>query len=263
MACILRPKCNFLNWYFRCLLPLETVDVEVKVQMMRGIHMFRRDRTTQVIKCNPSSTKLHPYPSLIQKVKTYLELEGKLGPKPRPQPQTQSQPSTITPPQSNIPITRKTPGPKLNEKKRRTRKPAKRRYKVRVIAQPIPKTPVPTAPVNSTPIVPTPTVSTTSTQMPMVKSAATSIPVMVCNLAKGKFDGVPYPTERPQAEEIPSVHISNPPPLEAILNAPTFQVREDTPWPNKESVSISLFEARSDCPIPPTPAPTKMKCCPK
>ena len=103
MACILRPECNFLNRYFRCLLPLETVDVEVKVKMIRGIHTFRRDRMSQIIKCNPWSTKLHPYPSLFQKIKTYLELEGKLGPKPSPQTQTQPQPSTSTPPQSDNP----------------------------------------------------------------------------------------------------------------------------------------------------------------
>ena len=82
MACILKPECNFLHWYFRCLLPLETVDVEVKVKTMRGIYMFRRGNTTQVILCNLWSTRLHPYPSLIRKMKTYLELEGKLGPKP-------------------------------------------------------------------------------------------------------------------------------------------------------------------------------------
>ena len=91
MGCILKPECNFLNRYFRCLLPLETVDVEVKIKMMRGIHTFRRDRTTQVIKCNPWITRLCPYPSLIQKMKTYLELDDKLGPKPRCQNQTQSQ----------------------------------------------------------------------------------------------------------------------------------------------------------------------------
>ena len=28
MACILRPECNFLNGYLRCLLPVETVGVE-------------------------------------------------------------------------------------------------------------------------------------------------------------------------------------------------------------------------------------------
>ena len=64
MAFILKPECNFLNGYFRCLLPLESVDVEVKVKMMRGIHTFRRDRTTQVILCNPWNTRLHPYPHL-------------------------------------------------------------------------------------------------------------------------------------------------------------------------------------------------------
>ena len=53
MACILKPECNFLHGYFRHLLPIETVDVEVKVKMMRGIHTFRRDQTTQVITCNP------------------------------------------------------------------------------------------------------------------------------------------------------------------------------------------------------------------
>ena len=173
-------------------------------------------------------------------------MEGKHGPKPRPLTQTQSQPSTSYPPPNNKPITRKAPGPKMNEKKRRTRVSAKRRFKVKVTAQPIPTTPMTTTPVNLTPIVSTPTVATTSTLTPMVKSATTSIPVTLYNLAKGRFDGVPFPTERSQAEEIPSAHNSNPPPLEAIPNAPNFQVREDTPWPNTESASLNLFEARPD-----------------
>ena len=230
MACILRPECNFLNGYFRCLLPLETVDIEVKIKMMRGIHTFRRDRTTQFIKCNPWSKRSVLIP-LIQKMKTYLELEDKLSPKPRLQPQTQPLLSTSAPSQSNTNfVTRKPLGPNMSEqKKTRTKVPTRRRYKVRVIAQPIPTTPMPATPVNSTPTVPTSTVATTSTQMPLVKSAATSILVMVYNLVKGKFDEVPYPTERPQ--ENPFVHNSNPPPLEAIPNVP---VREATPWPSTE-----------------------------
>ena len=82
MACILKPECNFLHWYFRCLLLAETVDVEVKIKMMRGIHMFWRDQTTQVISCNPWSTRLYPYQSLVRKMKTYLELEDKLNSQP-------------------------------------------------------------------------------------------------------------------------------------------------------------------------------------
>ena len=56
------------------------------------------------------------------------------------------------------------------------------------------------------PAVPTPTVatSTATSQMPVVKSAAISIPVTVYNLAQGKFEGIPYPTGRSQVEENPS-----------------------------------------------------------
>ena len=49
-------------------------------------------------------------------------------------------PCTSTPPQNNNPLNRKTPGPKMTEKKRRTRVLAKRRYNVRVMAQPLPTT---------------------------------------------------------------------------------------------------------------------------
>ena len=79
MAFILKPECNVLHGYFRCLLPIETVKVEVKVKMMRVIHTFRRDCITQVISSNPLSTMICPYPSLIRKMKTSLELEDKLG----------------------------------------------------------------------------------------------------------------------------------------------------------------------------------------
>ena len=115
---------------------------------------------------------------------------------------------------------------------------------------------MPTTPVNSTPTVHTPMVATTATQMPVVKSAATSISVTVYNLAKGKFDEVPYPSERLQAEETPSIHNPNPPQLEVVPNAPTFQTRDDTPWSNTTPASTNLFEARAGWPVPHTPAPS-------
>ena len=76
MVGILKPECNFLCGYFRCLLPIETVDNEVNVKMMTGIHTFRRDRTSQVIFCNPWSTRLHPYPSLIRKNENLFRTRG-------------------------------------------------------------------------------------------------------------------------------------------------------------------------------------------
>ena len=76
------------------------------------------------------------------------------------------------------------------------------------------------------------------------------------NLAQGKFEGIPYPVGRPQVEENPSAPNCNPPQPEAAHNAPTFQVREDTPWHNTMPASTNLFEARADWPIPPMLAPT-------
>ena len=60
------------------------VDVEVKITSMQGIHIFRRDRTTQLIKCTPWSTRLHLHPTIIKKMKTFLEVENKMGPIPTP-----------------------------------------------------------------------------------------------------------------------------------------------------------------------------------
>ena len=79
MACLLLPECNFLHGYFRCRLPVEVVDVEVKIMSMQGTHSFRQDRTTQLIKCTPWNTRLCPHPTIIKKMKTFLEVEGKMG----------------------------------------------------------------------------------------------------------------------------------------------------------------------------------------
>ena len=78
MACLLQPECNFLHGFFRCKLPIEVVDVEVKIMYMQGTHIFRRDWTTQVMKCTSWSTRLCPHPTIIKKMKTFLEVEWKI-----------------------------------------------------------------------------------------------------------------------------------------------------------------------------------------
>ena len=80
MACLLQPECNFLHGYFRCKLPVEVVDVEVKVMSMQGTHIFRRDQMTQLIRCIPWTTKLHLHLNIVKKMKTFLEVENKMGP---------------------------------------------------------------------------------------------------------------------------------------------------------------------------------------
>ena len=92
MACLLQPECNFLHGFFRCKLPVEVVDVEVKITSMQGMHIFRRDRTTQLIKCTPWSMRLHLHPAIIKKMKIFLEVEGKMGPIPVPVPSNQFRP---------------------------------------------------------------------------------------------------------------------------------------------------------------------------
>ena len=84
MACLLQPECNFLHSFFRCKLLVEVVDVEVKITSVQGTHIFRRERTTQLIKFTPWITKLCLHPTVIKKMKTFLEVEGKMHPIPTP-----------------------------------------------------------------------------------------------------------------------------------------------------------------------------------
>ena len=64
----------------------------------------------------------------------------------------------------------------------------KRRYKVRVLTQPIPSTLTSTTPAT--------TAATVSTQTPVVRSTAESILVTVYKLATGKFAEVSCPTNQ-------------------------------------------------------------------
>ena len=45
---------------------------------MQGTHIFRRDWTTQLIKCTLWNTRLCPHLTIIKKMKTFLEVEGKM-----------------------------------------------------------------------------------------------------------------------------------------------------------------------------------------
>ena len=92
MACLFQPECNFLHGFFRCKLPVEVVDIEVKITSMQGMHIFRRDRMTQLMKCTPWSMRLHLHPTIIKKMKTFLEVENKMGPIPVPAPGNQFRP---------------------------------------------------------------------------------------------------------------------------------------------------------------------------
>ena len=106
---------------------------------------------------------------------------------------------------------RKTPAPKKAEKKE-SQSASEEKVKMRVITQPKPTNP--TLPINQTLAAePNPTVvNTTATTLTLLaKSATTSIPVTVYNLAQGKFEGIPYPLRKFQEGEGPSAPSCNNP----------------------------------------------------
>ena len=127
MACILQPEYNFLHRFIRCHLLVEMVDIKVRIISMQCTHMLGRDRTCQIIKCNPWSTRLCPHPTLVKNMRTYLELEGKLGPRFQPQP-NQSRPAK---PNTN-PLVRK----EMKATDKRRKLICTKMYKVQVVAKP-------------------------------------------------------------------------------------------------------------------------------
>ena len=255
MACILMPQCNFAYKYFRCALPEETIDIEVRVKTMKGIHTFRRDHTTQVIFCKPWSPILHPYTSLVWKMQTYLELEGQNSSLPH---------ESLSSCQTHF----ATEDPSSQEsrwQKKRIKTPVKRQFKVRLVEKPLPINIGPEA------------VATTATAIKtsMVKPTATAaklnpIPLIAYNLSRPKVQEILNATiKKSQEREGPFTPNCGNPPMEqqqskatATATFATPPTRDDTPQPNTFLSSTNLFVARS-WPIPPNgnevPAPSFIK----
>ena len=80
MACLPQPECSFLHRYFKCKLPVEVVDMEVKIMSIQEMHIFRRDRKTQLVRCMLWTPNLCPHPNMVKKMRTFLEVENKMGP---------------------------------------------------------------------------------------------------------------------------------------------------------------------------------------
>ena len=234
MACILQPECNFLHGFFKCHLPVEMVDVEVRITLMQGTHMLRRDRTCQVIKCSPWSTRLCPHPTIIKKMKTYLKLKGKLGPKPQPQSHQ------FRPPQPDTnPHVRKD---SKATKKRKRLIPTKK-YKVKVVARPDPS--------NATP-----PPSQTNPKAPVNPGGQKPLP-----------EGTPG-NNPPPLENTP-VHASTPWPKAGKMSRNLIGLRKDwlipptnnTVTATNSKLSIKIEPQEQEQPTPSATAPPKAEQC--
>ena len=69
----LKAHCDFDYHNFCCALPKDTVDVEMTIWMVDGIHTYRRDRTAQVMLYSPWSGQVNPFSSLRKKITKYKE----------------------------------------------------------------------------------------------------------------------------------------------------------------------------------------------
>ena len=73
MAYDVSPQCNFLYGFFEFQLPEDTIDAEITVRIWKGIHTFRKDNATQSSMCSQWCSQIRPFPSLLRKMKAYME----------------------------------------------------------------------------------------------------------------------------------------------------------------------------------------------
>ena len=73
MAQEISPICDFLFGSIRTNLLADTVDIELSVQMVKGIYMYRIDHTAESLIFTPWSKKVTPFPSLRSQVQAYQD----------------------------------------------------------------------------------------------------------------------------------------------------------------------------------------------
>ena len=73
IACDMSPQFNFLYWFFEWHLPEDTIDVDITVTTMKGIHTFRKDHATQSSTYSLWCSQIRPFPSLLRKMEACME----------------------------------------------------------------------------------------------------------------------------------------------------------------------------------------------
>ena len=64
--------CDLICGILSCTLPEVTINVDLKVLTLWGIHTYKKDRSTQVIKCRPWVTKAQAFPSIHKKIVEFM-----------------------------------------------------------------------------------------------------------------------------------------------------------------------------------------------
>ena len=69
---ILLLSANFLHGFFHCDLPEDTIDVEITVRILKGIHIFRKNHGMQSSVCSSWGSAIKSFPSLCRKMATII-----------------------------------------------------------------------------------------------------------------------------------------------------------------------------------------------
>ena len=197
MACVLMPQCDFLYCYFWCQLPEDTINMEVTLGTMMGIHTFKRDHVGQIISCRPWSLPLHPHSSMAIKMRTYLELKDHIADPLHSNPTYPDRPNT--PPPQKLQSSRKR---MMREAKKRNKnhQVGSRQYKVRRIEKPLllsrssatsaPRTAATTTTTTTLPTMSKPATATTT----WPSTTSTTSNIFVSNSSNTlKTPHIPYP----------------------------------------------------------------------
>ena len=64
MACELSANCDLIFGILSCNLPEDSIDMDLKACALQGIHTYKKDRSTQVIKYSSWGTEVKPFPPL-------------------------------------------------------------------------------------------------------------------------------------------------------------------------------------------------------
>ena len=72
MASELSTQCDLYYWFLRYALPEDTIEVDLKVYTLMGIHTFKKDYKSQTSTWSSWRTDVQLYPSLKKKVKEFM-----------------------------------------------------------------------------------------------------------------------------------------------------------------------------------------------
>ena len=73
MARKISPVCDFIFRSIHTGLPMDTVDMELMIRMVKGIYMYRKDHTAESMVFSPWSRTVILFPSLHKKIQAFQD----------------------------------------------------------------------------------------------------------------------------------------------------------------------------------------------